>query len=81
MFGTVRCARHICGITQVRFSKLIQGHAFSWRHKLLAVERMKPCVSFSDTSGDRLRAWLGLSSDEFYTPRYIAILPMGLCFP
>jgi uracil-DNA glycosylase len=38
-------------------------------------------VPFADASGDRLRAWLGLSSETFYDPRCVAILPMGLCFP
>jgi uracil-DNA glycosylase len=38
-------------------------------------------VPFSDASGDRLRAWLGLSPQEFYDQRRIAIVPMGFCFP
>jgi uracil-DNA glycosylase len=36
---------------------------------------------FTDPSGDRLRAWLGLSSEEFYDERRVAIVPMGFCFP
>jgi uracil-DNA glycosylase len=38
-------------------------------------------VPFNDASGDRLRAWLGLSSTEFYDARQVAILPMGFCYP
>jgi len=38
-------------------------------------------VPFSDASGDRLRAWLGLTPPEFYDQRRIAIVPMGFCFP
>jgi uracil-DNA glycosylase len=38
-------------------------------------------VPFDDASGDRLRAWLGISRDIFYAPRHVAILPMGFCFP
>lgn len=38
-------------------------------------------VPFQDASGDRLRAWLGVSPDVFYDERKIAILPMGFCFP
>lgn len=38
-------------------------------------------IPWNDRSGDRLRAWLGLSKDLFYDTRRIAILPMGLCFP
>jgi uracil-DNA glycosylase len=38
-------------------------------------------VPFDDASGDRLRAWLGVSRDVFYDPKRVAILPMGFCFP
>ncbi|WP_232629299.1 uracil-DNA glycosylase family protein [Methylobacterium sp. Leaf118] len=38
-------------------------------------------VPFSDPSGQRLRAWLGLSEAAFYDPGMVAILPMGACFP
>ncbi len=36
---------------------------------------------FTDPSGDRLRAWMGVSDEEFYDESRIAILPMGFCFP
>src|SRR5436309_1250605 len=36
---------------------------------------------FTDPSGDRLRAWLGVSADLFYDRRRFAVVPMGLCFP
>jgi len=36
---------------------------------------------FTDPSGDRLRAWMGVSEAEFYDETKIAITPMGLCFP
>ena len=36
---------------------------------------------FTDRSGDRLRAWTGLSSAVFYDPLKVAIVPMGFCFP
>lgn len=38
-------------------------------------------VPFTDASGDRLRAWLGVTSAEFYDPEKFAIVPMGFCFP
>lgn len=38
-------------------------------------------VPFTDRSGDRLRAWMGVTSDEFYDTSKIAIMPMGFCFP
>ncbi|GAA59107.1 hypothetical protein P20652_0966 [Pseudoalteromonas sp. BSi20652] len=41
----------------------------------------KTGIPFNDASGDRLREWLGLTSDEFYNANNIAILPMGFCYP
>ncbi len=38
-------------------------------------------VPFNDASGDRLRAWLGISREVFYDAERVAILPMGFCFP
>src|SRR6185312_5464303 len=38
-------------------------------------------IPFSDASGDRLREWMGVSSDEFYDASKLAIVPMGLCYP
>lgn len=36
---------------------------------------------FTDASGERLRAWLGMSSAVFYDEAQVAILPMGFCYP
>lgn len=36
---------------------------------------------FTDPSGDRLRAWMGVDDDIFYDRDRVAILPMALCFP
>jgi uracil-DNA glycosylase len=38
-------------------------------------------MPFTDPSGDRLRAWLALSPQEFYDEARVAIVPMGFCFP
>lgn len=38
-------------------------------------------VPFSDPSGVRLRAWMGVTESEFYDRSRIAIVPMGFCFP
>jgi uracil-DNA glycosylase len=38
-------------------------------------------IPFDDASGERLRAWLGLSREQFYDADRVAILPMGFCFP
>jgi len=36
---------------------------------------------FTDASGDRLRDWMGVTSEEFYNSDLISITPMGFCFP
>ena len=36
---------------------------------------------FTDPSGDRLRAWMGIDEDQFYDADKVAIVPMGFCFP
>jgi uracil-DNA glycosylase len=36
---------------------------------------------YTDPSGDRLRAWIGVDSETFYDVSRIAIVPMGFCFP
>jgi uracil-DNA glycosylase len=38
-------------------------------------------LPFADRSGERLRAWMGVTPDEFYDAARVAILPMGFCFP
>jgi uracil-DNA glycosylase len=38
-------------------------------------------MPFTDASGDRLRDWLGVNSEEFYDPALFAIAAMGFCFP
>lgn len=38
-------------------------------------------IPFDDPSGDRLRAWLGVTRDQFYDDECFAILPMAFCFP
>ena len=38
-------------------------------------------VPFTDPSGDRLRAWMGIDEELFYDTAKLAIVPMGFCFP
>jgi uracil-DNA glycosylase len=38
-------------------------------------------VPFQDPSGDRLRAWMGVTPEVFYDLSKVAILPMGFCYP
>ncbi|EGM70503.1 hypothetical protein SOHN41_01516 [Shewanella sp. HN-41] len=38
-------------------------------------------IPFDDASGERLRAWLNVTREQFYDPTLFAIVPMGFCFP
>jgi uracil-DNA glycosylase len=38
-------------------------------------------IPWQDDSGDRLRAWTGISRAEFYDPDRVALMPMGFCYP
>lgn len=38
-------------------------------------------IPWHDPSGDTLREWLGVTTDEFYDPDLVAIVPMGFCYP
>lgn len=38
-------------------------------------------IPFDDASGKRLREWLGLTREEFYNSKNVAILPIGFCYP
>jgi uracil-DNA glycosylase len=41
----------------------------------------KTGIPWNDPSGDNLRAWLGMTRDEFYDENNLAIMPMGFCYP
>jgi uracil-DNA glycosylase len=38
-------------------------------------------IPWDDPSGERLRAWMGVSKTDFYDESRIAIIPMGYCYP
>ena len=38
-------------------------------------------IPWNDSSGIRLRHWLGIERERFYNEREIAIVPMGFCYP
>jgi uracil-DNA glycosylase len=38
-------------------------------------------IPWNDPSGDRLRAWLAMTRDDFYDATRIAIVPAGFCYP
>lgn len=38
-------------------------------------------IPWNDSSGIRLRHWLGIERERFYNEAEIAIVPMGFCYP
>jgi uracil-DNA glycosylase len=38
-------------------------------------------IPWNDPSGDQLRAWLGMTREQFYDESRIAIVPTGFCYP
>lgn len=38
-------------------------------------------IPWDDQSGERLRSWLGVDKTTFYNPQYLALIPMGFCYP
>lgn len=38
-------------------------------------------VPWSDRSGERLRHWMGIDAATFYDKAWVAIVPMGYCYP
>ena len=38
-------------------------------------------IPWKDRSGDRLREWLGVTKEQFYDPKQIAVVPTGFCYP
>jgi uracil-DNA glycosylase len=38
-------------------------------------------LPFADASGDRLRAWMGVGTAEFYDESRMGLMPMGFCYP
>lgn len=38
-------------------------------------------LPWDDASGERLRDWLGITRDVFYTASRVALVPMGFCYP
>ncbi len=38
-------------------------------------------IPWDDASGERLREWTGLTSDIFYDPARVALVPMSFCYP
>ena len=38
-------------------------------------------IPWNDSSGIRLRHWMGVDREHFYNERRIAIVPMGFCYP
>ncbi len=38
-------------------------------------------IPWNDRSGDNLRRWMGISTEQFYDNKIFGIVPMGFCYP
>ena len=38
-------------------------------------------IAWDDQSGNRLRDWMGITTEDFYDETKVAIVPMGFCYP
>lgn len=82
-----------CRLCAARFAATATGHAprpVAWFRpgaRILVVGQAPGARvhaigrPFSDASGERLRAWMGVEATEFYDRDRIAIVPMAFCFP
>ena len=89
LLDRIRACRHCAP----RFAATVSAHAP--RPVLRATATATVCVAgqapgirvhasgkpFTDPSGVRLRAWMGVDEATFYDTARIAILPMAFCFP
>lgn len=41
----------------------------------------KTGIPWDDKSGERLRQWLQVDEATFYNPEFMALIPMGFCYP
>ena len=84
IFSVARQCEHCQGKLPLPARPVIQG---SKSAKVLIIGQA-PGIKAHDTnkpwndpSGDRLRAWMGISKEDFYNERQIALIPMGFCYP
>jgi uracil-DNA glycosylase len=83
-------------LAEIRACRLCEAHLSHGPRPVLHVGRNAPILiasqapglrvhqsgqSFNDASGDRLRAWLGVTRDTFYDENHIALAAMAFCFP
>lgn len=61
--------------------------SFSAKSKILVIGQApgsivhRTGVPWDDKSGENLRAWMGITNNEFYNTTNIGIVPMGFCYP
>lgn len=78
--GCQACAAHLPGPPH----PLLQGDTES---RVLVIGQAPGIVAhqsgvpWDDRSGQRLRAWLGTTDEQFYDPKQVALMPMGFCYP
>jgi uracil-DNA glycosylase len=84
LLRNIRACTHCADALPCGSRPVLQAHTSAW----LCIVGPTPGrkvhdtgIPWNDPSGDRLRNWLGLTPEQFYDPRRIAIIPMGFCYP
>ena len=84
LLRNIRACTHCADALPCGSRPVLQAHTSAW----LCIDGQAPGrkvhetgIPWNDPSGDRLRNWLGLTPEQFYDPRKIAIIPMGFCYP
>lgn len=80
----IRACHHCADVLPCGPRPVLQAHKSARLHVVGQAPGRKvheTGIPWNDASGDRLRAWLGLTRAQFYDPRSVAIIPMGFCYP
>lgn len=84
LLGDIRACAHCAAALPCGPRPVLQAH----RSARLRVVGQAPGrkahetgIPWNDPSGVRLRCWLGLTPEQFYDPRKVAIIPMSFCYP
>jgi uracil-DNA glycosylase len=84
LLRNVRACTHCAGALPCGPRPVLQAHS-SARLRIIGQAPGRKVhetgVPWNDPSGDRLRHWLGLTSEQFYDPSKVAIIPISFCYP
>ena len=84
LLGSIRACTYCADTLPCRPHPVLQAHG-SARLRIIGQAPGRKVhdtgIPWDDPSGDRLRDWLGLTPEQFYDPREVAIIPIAFCYP